>query len=69
MTSSPRPVTLPDPRRDEQVIVREWRAEQLRRPAVPPAHAVLFADRVDWHAIADLVARGCLPMLALKIVR
>jgi hypothetical protein len=31
-------------------------------------HAVLFADRVSWHAIADLVARGCLPTLALKIV-
>jgi hypothetical protein len=29
----------------------------------------LFADLVDWHAIADLVARGCPPTLALKIVR
>jgi hypothetical protein len=68
MTSTPRLVTLPAPRRDEQVIVREGRAEQLRRLGVPPAHAVLFADRVCWHAIADLVARGCLPTLALKIV-
>jgi hypothetical protein len=68
MTSSPRLVTLPDSRRDEQLIVREWRAEQLRRLGVPPAHAVLFADRVSWHAIADLVARGCPPTLALKIV-
>jgi hypothetical protein len=67
MTSSPSLDTQADSRRDEQVIVREWRAEQLRRLGVPPAHAVLFADRVDWHAIADLVARGCPPTLALKI--
>jgi hypothetical protein len=50
------------------VIVREWRAEQLRRLGDPPGHAVLFADRVDWHAIAELVAHGCPPTLALKIV-
>ena len=29
-----------DPRRDQQVIVREWRAEQLRRIGVPPALAL-----------------------------
>jgi hypothetical protein len=69
LASSSRLMTWPDSRRDEQVIVREWRAEQLRRPGDPPGHAVLFADRVDWHAIADLVARGCPPTLALKIVR
>jgi hypothetical protein len=69
MTSSPKLETGFDPRRDEQVIVREWRAEQLRRLGVPSAHAALFADLVDWHAIADLVARGCPPTLALKIVR
>jgi hypothetical protein len=63
MTSSPRLVTLPDSRRDEQVIVREWRAEQLRRLGVPPAHAVLLADRVSRHAIADLVASGARPPL------
>jgi hypothetical protein len=50
------------------VIVHEWRAEQLRRLGVPGAHAAVFADRVDWHAIADLVGRGCPPTLALKIV-
>ena len=67
MTSSPRLQTSFDPRRDQR-IVREWREERLRRLGVPPAHAALFADRVDWHAIADLVARGCPPTLALKIV-
>jgi hypothetical protein len=59
---------LPDPRRDEQVIVPARRAEQLRRLGVAPARAVLFADRVSWHAIAELVARGSLPTSALKIV-
>ena len=69
MTSSPRLEAEFDSRRDQQMLVREWRAEQLRRLGVPPAHAALFADLVDWHAIADLVARGCPPTLALKIAR
>jgi hypothetical protein len=69
MTSSPRLETEFDSRRDQKLLVREWRAEQLRRLGVPPAHAALFADLVDWHAIADLVAHGCPPTLALKIVR
>jgi hypothetical protein len=65
MTSSPRLETEFDPRRGQELIVREWRAEQLRRLDVPPAHATLFADLVDWHAIAG---RGCPPTLALQIV-
>jgi hypothetical protein len=69
MTWSSRLETEFDSHRNQQVIVREWRAEQLRRLGVPPAHASLFADLVDWHAIAALVARGCPPTLALKIVR
>jgi hypothetical protein len=28
-----------------------------------------FADLVDWHAIAELVERGCPPRLALEIAR
>jgi hypothetical protein len=68
MTSSPRLETELDSRRDQQRIVHEWRAEQLRRLGVPTAHATVFADRVSWHAIADLVARGCPPTLALTIV-
>jgi hypothetical protein len=68
MTSSPTLETEFDSRRDQQGIVREWRTERLRQLGVPAAHAVLFADLVDWHAIAALVARGCPPTLALKIV-
>ena len=35
----------------------------------PSACAETFADRVDWHALADLVERGCSVELALEIVR
>jgi hypothetical protein len=48
MTSSPRLETECDSRTDKKLLVREWRAEQLRRLGVPPAHAALFADLVDW---------------------
>jgi hypothetical protein len=68
MTSSPGLETTSDARRDQGRIVREWREERLVRLGVPPGHAAFFADRVDWHAIADLVARGCPPTLALTIV-
>jgi hypothetical protein len=74
MDFSPTYVTEPDepeidePSIDETMRVHEWRAERLRRLGLPHAHAELFADIVDWHAVADLVARGCAPVLALEIV-
>ena len=40
----------------------------LRSLGVPELLADFFADFVDWHVIADLVARGCPPYLALRIV-
>jgi hypothetical protein len=54
---------------DEELLVHEWRAEQLRRLGVRRTFADAFAGIVDWHEIADLVARGCSPELALEIVR
>jgi hypothetical protein len=53
----------------EALVVREWRAEQLRRLGVPSVLAEAFADDVDWHALAALVERGCPLGLALEIVR
>ena len=53
----------------EALRVRAWRAEQLRRLGLPHVLADTFADLVDWHAIADLVERGCSLSLALDIVR
>jgi hypothetical protein len=54
---------------DEQRLVHEWRADRLRRLGFRYWEAELFADLVDWHAVADLVARGSPPTLALKILR
>jgi hypothetical protein len=54
---------------DEELLVHAWRAEQLRRLGLHRVFAEAFADIVDWHALAKLVARGCPPELALEIVR
>jgi hypothetical protein len=51
----------------EDLVVHEWRRERLRSLGLPELLAESFADFVDWHVIADLVARGCPPYLALRI--
>lgn len=48
--------------------VHDWRAAQLRRLGVPGPAAEAAAGRVDWHEVANLVQRGCPPLLALRIV-
>jgi hypothetical protein len=53
----------------ETLSVHAWRTEQLRRLGLPSILAETFADLVDWHAVADLVERGCTLSLALDIVR
>jgi hypothetical protein len=53
----------------ETLVVRAWRAEQLRRLGVPSILASTFADDVDWHALSALIERGCPLGLALEIVR
>jgi hypothetical protein len=59
----------PEARNDEEVLVHEWRIEQLRSLGLTAAIAETFAGVVDWHDIAALVERGCTPELALEIVR
>ena len=54
---------------EETRLVRAWRTEQLRRLGLHRIIAEAFADRIDWHALAELVERGCSPELALEIVR
>ena len=54
---------------NEWLLVHAWRAEQLWRLGLPRVLAEAFADRIDWHALAALVGRGCPPVLALEIVR
>jgi hypothetical protein len=56
-------------RSEEETLVHAWRAEQLERLGISGVVAEGFAGRVDWHAVAALVKRGCAPDLALDIVR
>ena len=51
------------------MLVHAWRREQLRRLGLHRVIAEVFADQVDWHALADLIERGCSAELALDIVR
>jgi hypothetical protein len=53
----------------EALVVRQWRAEQLRRLGMPAVLADTFADDVDWHTLSSLIDRGCPLGLALEIVR
>lgn len=59
----------PDSREVEERLVHAWRAEQLQSLGLPHRLAERFADRIDWHAVAVLVERGCPAELALEIVR
>jgi hypothetical protein len=54
---------------DEELLIHSWRVEQLQRLGLPRILAETFAELVDWHEIADLIARGCTPELALEIAR
>ena len=42
-----------------------------KRPnlGIPAALAESYADRLDWHQVAELVHCGCRPLLALRIIR
>ena len=54
---------------DEELLVHDWRTEQLWLLGLPWAIADAFADRVAWRDVAALVERGCPPELALEIAR
>jgi hypothetical protein len=54
---------------NHQDPVHEWRACQLAWLGIPWPLAQAVADEVDWHQVARLVHRGCLPRLALDILR
>jgi hypothetical protein len=58
---------MDDPRAAE---VLEWRFSQLARGGYATEEAITLATRtdVDLHSAADLVARGCPPSLALRIL-
>lgn len=52
----------------EQVL--RWRLEQLRRAGYDRRQAALLAERpdVDLHEAAGLLARGCPPETAIRIL-
>ena len=52
----------------EASAVHAWRVSQLTRLGLAWPIAEMVADRVDWHAVASLVRRGCLVSLAVAIV-
>jgi len=66
------PLVIPseelDQKEREKGVLRAWRVEQLRHLGLPYVLADSFADRVDWHALANLVEHGCPLHLALDIV-
>ena len=53
----------------EELRIHAWRSEQLQRLGVHRILAETFAELVDWHEVAELVAGGCPPALALEIAR
>jgi hypothetical protein len=54
----------------EVEAVLRWRFEELVRAGYDPGSALVLASHVevDLHHAASLVARGCSPEMALKIV-
>ena len=54
----------------EATAVLEWRFSQLRRSGYAIDDAVLLAEctAIDLHHAAELVARGCPPALARRIL-
>jgi hypothetical protein len=60
---------LVEERSDEELLIHTWRVEQLELLGLPRVLAEAFAKLVDWHEVAELVARGCPAELALEIVR
>ncbi len=54
----------------ESERIERWRAEELERAGYEPSSAAKIAVRpdIDLHLAIDLLARGCQPDLALKIL-
>jgi hypothetical protein len=63
------PLTTIDFDDPEELQVQEWQTAQLFRLGLPRVVAEAFAGRVDWHEVAELVRRGCPPLLAVELVR
>lgn len=55
---------------DERVDVSAWRLRRLLESNFPPPLAMQLANTpgIDLHSLLDLVARGCPPDLAARIL-
>jgi hypothetical protein len=62
-------IELEEPQSADEILVHEWRTEQLERLGITRIVAEAVAGLVDWHEIARLIERGCPPALAVEIVR
>jgi hypothetical protein len=49
------------------LVVHNWRVSQLIRLGIPALLAEVYADRLDWHQIAQLIQHGCPVRLAIRI--
>ncbi len=71
---TPQPARMPHPippgvAGNVPIDVVEWRAGRLREAGFPAALAERLArERVDLHALLQLVDRGCPPHLAARIL-
>jgi hypothetical protein len=61
---------LTTPADEEATAVLEWRFSQLKRSGFAAVDALVLAARsdIDLHSAAALMARGCPPSLALRIL-
>lgn len=54
----------------DEARIHAWRHDRFRELGFPGAQALRLADEEqDWHAVEALLARGCSPALAWRIVR
>lgn len=69
MTTADTDPTL-DPIETELERVMRWRAGELERAGYDPSSAVALAEHteVDLHTAVELVAKGCSPDLAARIL-
>ncbi len=56
--------------RDDRAQWVQWRAGRMERAGFPADVAARLArqDRVDLHALLELINRGCPPLLAARIL-
>jgi hypothetical protein len=52
----------------DELSVDDWRYQQLVKPGWPEAQALAADHNIDLHLACDLLAKGCDPETAWRIV-